>query len=121
MGTLPKDMIAVSWHYDAKPDFTKNLEPFLKSGLETWVAPGVNNWNRVYPNNNEALGNIREVRARWAEAGRDGDAEHGVERRRRRHLRRELVWRAVWRGGGMAAGRKLGGRLHRIVRPGVSW
>jgi hypothetical protein len=59
VGTLPKDMIAVSWHYDAKPDFTKNLEPFLKSGLETWVATGVNNWNRVYPDNNEALGNIR--------------------------------------------------------------
>ena len=58
VGTLPKDMIAVSWHYDAKPDFTKNLEPFLKSGLETWVATGVNNWNRVYPDNNEALGNI---------------------------------------------------------------
>ncbi|HUN83618.1 MAG TPA: family 20 glycosylhydrolase [Terracidiphilus sp.] len=58
VGTLPKDMIAVSWHYDAKPDFTKNLEPFLKSGLETWVAPGVNNWNRVYPDNNEAMGNI---------------------------------------------------------------
>ena len=44
---------------DAAPDFTKNLEPFLKSGLETWVATGVNNWSRVYPNNNEALGNIR--------------------------------------------------------------
>ena len=59
VGTLPKDMIAVSWHYDAQPDFTKNLEPFLKSGLETWVATGVNNWSRVYPDNNEALGNIR--------------------------------------------------------------
>jgi hexosaminidase len=59
VGTLPKDMIAVSWHYDAAPDFTKNLEPFIKSGLETWVATGVNNWNRVYPDNNEALGNIR--------------------------------------------------------------
>jgi hexosaminidase len=59
VATLPKDMIAVSWHYDAKPDFTKNLEPFIKSGLETWVATGVNNWNRVFPNNNEALGNIR--------------------------------------------------------------
>lgn len=59
VGILPKDMIAVSWHYDAAPDFTKNLEPFIKSGLETWVAPGVNNWNRVYPNNNEAMGNIR--------------------------------------------------------------
>jgi hypothetical protein len=59
VGTLPKDMIAVSWHYDAQPDFTKAIEPFTKAGLETWVAPGVNNWSRLYPNNNEALGNIR--------------------------------------------------------------
>jgi len=59
VGTLPKDMIAVPWHYDAKPEFTKAIEPFKKAGLETWVAPGVNNWNRLYPNNNEAMGNIR--------------------------------------------------------------
>ena len=59
VGTLPKDMIAVPWEYDAKPDFTGQILPFTKAGLETWVAPGVNNWNRLYPNNNEALGNIR--------------------------------------------------------------
>ena len=59
VGTLPKDMIAVPWHYDAEPEFTKAIEPFIKAGLETWVAPGVNNWSRLYPNNNEALGNIR--------------------------------------------------------------
>jgi len=59
VGTLPKDMIAVPWEYDAKPDFTSIIEPFTKAGLETWVAPGVNNCNRIYPNNNEALGNIR--------------------------------------------------------------
>jgi hexosaminidase len=57
--TLPKDMIAISWHYDAEPDFTKAIMPFTNAGLETWIAPGVNNWNRIYPNNNEALGNIR--------------------------------------------------------------
>ncbi len=57
--TLPKDMIAVPWRYDAEPDFTPLILPFTQAGLETWVAPGVNNWNRVYPNNNEALGNIR--------------------------------------------------------------
>jgi hexosaminidase len=59
VGTLPKDMVAVPWEYDAKPDFTSQIEPFKKAGLETWVAPGVNNWNRLYPNNNEAMGNIR--------------------------------------------------------------
>jgi hypothetical protein len=59
VGTLPKDMIAVPWRYDAEPDFTPLILPFTKVGLETWVAPGVNNWNRLYPNNKEALGNIR--------------------------------------------------------------
>ncbi|HEV2214837.1 MAG TPA: family 20 glycosylhydrolase, partial [Terracidiphilus sp.] len=56
---LPKDMIAVPWHYDAAPDFTKAIEPFVKAGLETWVSPGVSNWNRVYPDDNVALANIR--------------------------------------------------------------
>ena len=59
VGTLPKDMIAVPWRYGAEPDFTPLILPFTKAGLETWVAPGVSNWNRLYPNNNEALGNIR--------------------------------------------------------------
>jgi hypothetical protein len=59
VGTLPKDMIAVPWRYDAEPDFTPLILPFTKAGLQTWVAPGVNNWNRLYPNNTEALGNIR--------------------------------------------------------------
>lgn len=59
VGTLPKDMIAVPWIYDARPDYTKDIQPFTNAGLETWVAPGVNNWSRMYPNNNEALGDIR--------------------------------------------------------------
>jgi hypothetical protein len=59
VGSLPKDMIAVPWRYDPEPDFTPLILPFTKAGLETWVSPGVNNWNRLYPNNNDALGNIR--------------------------------------------------------------
>lgn len=56
--TLPKDMIAVPWEYDARPDYTNQIVPFVQAGLETWVGTGVNNWNRMYPDNNEALGNI---------------------------------------------------------------
>jgi hypothetical protein len=59
VGGLPKDMIAAPWAYDARTDFKPIIEPFTKAGLETWVAPGVSNWNRLYPNNNEALSNIR--------------------------------------------------------------
>lgn len=57
---LPKDMIAVPWTYDPDPKgFDRYIRPFTDAGMETWVAPGVNNWNRVYPDNNYALANIQ--------------------------------------------------------------
>jgi hexosaminidase len=40
--------------------------------METWVAPGVNNWNRVYPNNNIALKNIQGFVAAGQKAGSTG-------------------------------------------------
>lgn len=69
---LPKDMIAVGWHYEPEADFSKWLDPYTHAGMETWVAPGVNNWNRVYPNNNLALGNIQGFVAAGQKAGSTG-------------------------------------------------
>jgi hexosaminidase len=52
--------IAIPWVYNPEPrGFDRFLTPFTNAGFETWVAPGVNNWSRVYPNNNMALLNIQ--------------------------------------------------------------
>jgi hypothetical protein len=59
VGSLPKEMIAVAWSYGASQSFDRDITPFTKAGIETWVAPGVSSWNRVYPNNNIAFVNIR--------------------------------------------------------------
>jgi hypothetical protein len=56
---LPKDLIAVGWDYWSRSNFDRYLKPFRDAGMETWVAPGVNNWNRIYPNNVAALANIQ--------------------------------------------------------------
>ncbi|MGO8720819.1 MAG: glycoside hydrolase family 20 zincin-like fold domain-containing protein [Acidobacteriaceae bacterium] len=59
--TLPKDMIAIAWVYSPEPEgYDKWLLPFTNAGLQTWVAPGISNWSRVYPDNNSGLLNIQE-------------------------------------------------------------
>jgi hypothetical protein len=57
--TLPKSLVAVAWTYNPDTSFTRFIAPFRNAGMETWVAPGVNNWNRVYPDNDLALPNIQ--------------------------------------------------------------
>lgn len=59
VSSLPKDMIAVAWNYWSFGKFDRSITPFTDAGIETWVAPGVNNWNRVYPDNDIALRNIQ--------------------------------------------------------------
>lgn len=56
---LPREMVAVCWDYWSFNGFERCLKPFKDAGMETWVAPGVNNWNHVYPNNAVALRNIQ--------------------------------------------------------------
>jgi hexosaminidase len=59
VNTIPKDLIAVPWTYGADTSYVRFIKPFRDVGMETWVAPGVSSWNRVYPNNANALLNIQ--------------------------------------------------------------
>jgi hypothetical protein len=56
---LPKDMIAVPWDYDPKPQFDSILEPFKEAGLALFVAPGASNWSLILPDQEAAYVNIR--------------------------------------------------------------
>lgn len=69
---LPKDLIAVAWTYDPAPaGYRQWLEPYIAAGMETWVAPGVSNWKRVFPDNSISLANIQDF-------VRDGQAAHST-------------------------------------------
>jgi hypothetical protein len=74
--TLPQDFkqqtIAVGWEYNPHTSFAPWIKPYTDAGLECWVAPGVNNWSRVWPNFNNALPNIQQFTAQGQAAGCTG-------------------------------------------------
>ena len=59
LGILPKDMIAVPWDYDAKPNFDSIIKPYRDAGLRVIVAPGAQTWNQLWPNLDVGYVNIR--------------------------------------------------------------
>jgi hypothetical protein len=59
LGSLPKDMIAVPWDYGTSASFDGIIKPYRDAGLRVFVAPGVNNWNQVWPDLDDAYINIR--------------------------------------------------------------
>ncbi len=69
-----QNTIAISWHYNAPgPNgFIKYINDFKSAGFEFWVAPGINNWSRVYPNYNNGLSNIQVFTAEGQNAGATG-------------------------------------------------
>jgi hypothetical protein len=71
--SFKKATIAVPWEYNPQPHgFARFIKPFTDAGFETWVAPGVNNWSRVYPNWNNALPNIQQFTAEGQQLGATG-------------------------------------------------
>jgi len=65
--------IAVAWVYSPESrGYDRFLTPFTKAGFETWVSPSVNNYRRVYPDNNNALPNIQRFTADGQRLGSTG-------------------------------------------------
>ncbi|CAN5653277.1 hypothetical protein BH10ACI4_BH10ACI4_03400 [soil metagenome] len=68
-----KETIAIAWEYNPQPKgFNRFITPFTDAHMETWVAPGVNNWSRVYPNWNNTLSNIQQFTADGQKLGVQG-------------------------------------------------
>ncbi len=71
--TFKDSTIAIAWVYTPEAHgYDKFLTPFTRAGFETWVAPSVNNFRKVYPNNTAALENIQRFTADGQRLGSTG-------------------------------------------------
>jgi len=48
----------VNWHYGTEKTYQPYIDRIAHGGFEQMVAPGALNWNEIYPNIDDALGNI---------------------------------------------------------------
>lgn len=53
--------IVVAWGYSPNPrGFANYLKPYADAGFQLWIAPSINNYRQIYPNQREALEDIQE-------------------------------------------------------------
>ena len=61
LDNLDKDIILIAWSYVDIDDFNKFLQPYIKSGRNYFVAPGVSLSERVWPKHYEFKANINNL------------------------------------------------------------
>jgi hexosaminidase len=59
MKSLPRSAVIVNWHYDPLKSFMPFINTIAGGGLEQMVAPGANNWSRIFPSFGNALPNAQ--------------------------------------------------------------
>ncbi|MGC9197813.1 MAG: family 20 glycosylhydrolase [Acidobacteriaceae bacterium] len=58
---IKDQIIAVAWGYSPNPHgFLRVLRPYTQAGIPVWVAPSINNYRQVWPNQQLALQDIQE-------------------------------------------------------------
>ncbi|HEX8806769.1 MAG TPA: glycoside hydrolase family 20 zincin-like fold domain-containing protein [Candidatus Aquilonibacter sp.] len=60
MKSLPHNAVIVNWHYDPLKTFMPFIRTIAGGGFEQMVAPGANNWSRIFPNFDNALPNAQQ-------------------------------------------------------------
>ncbi len=69
---LPKDLIILSWGYHAADNFDDAISPFVQSGFDFMVAPGVGCWGELWPAMSNAVVNIANYTRDGAKKGAMG-------------------------------------------------
>ncbi len=60
---IPPGTIAVPWIYEVRTNYTPFVEPLAKQDVPTIVAPGVWNWNELFPDFHRSFFNINGLTA----------------------------------------------------------
>jgi hexosaminidase len=72
LGQLPDDIIMVYWDYWVQQSYADKAGIFRDAGQPFMVSPGVWNWHPIYPDNINALVNIRNMAHTGIETGAVG-------------------------------------------------
>ncbi|MDE1162069.1 MAG: family 20 glycosylhydrolase [Acidobacteriaceae bacterium] len=70
--SFKSSVIAVAWGYSPKPSFDNYLRPFADSGIPFWVAPSINNYRQMWPNQQQALLDIQGFTRDGQKMGAEG-------------------------------------------------
>ena len=58
LSQLPKDVIAVPWHYEVEPNYAAFVEPFAREKVPQVFAPGIWCWDEIAPDFFRSFENI---------------------------------------------------------------
>ena len=72
---LGRDVVVASWEYLAHPTFAPWITPLRDAKVDFFVCPGVVNWNRVFPNLDQAIPGIRVFTREGQQAGALGQLD----------------------------------------------
>ncbi len=72
---LGRDVVVTTWEYLAHDSYARWIQPFQQAKVEFLVAPGVVNWNRVFPNLDQAIPGIRGFTREGQQAGAIGQLD----------------------------------------------